>query len=223
MRGRVQELDGECQAAREEIAGLRRRCRLLEQDIAPELSDLVHAALEQERAAFEAQSLKALRVLEAKDAVLLARERETAEARAECGALSTTLTATRRELDACEARVVSILEEREGFRKEFDEIRAQWQGTEKSLRVEVEKLGEELGIANERLDRTKEELRRRARPRRNPRSPGRRLPRPPRRSKRPTRKLPSSEPRSEPRRRLEYPSARGSPRTSHPPGPTWRR
>ena len=112
LRGRVQELDGEVQAAREEIAGLRRRCRLLEQDIAPELSDLVHAALEQERAAFEAQSLKALRVLEAKDAVLLARERETAEARAECGALSTTLTATRRELDACEARVVSILEER---------------------------------------------------------------------------------------------------------------
>ena len=159
LRGRVQELDGECQAAREEIAGLRRRCRLLEQDIAPELSDLVHAALEQERAAFEAQSLKALRVLEAKDAVLLARERETAEARAECGALSTTLTATRRELDACEARVVSILEEREGFRKEFDEIRAQWTGTEKSLRVEVEKLGEELRIANERLDRTKEELR----------------------------------------------------------------
>lgn len=158
LRGRVQELDGEVQAAREEIAGLRRRCRLLEQDIAPELSDLVHAALEQERAAFEAQSLKALRVLEAKDAVLLARERETAEARAECGALSTTLTATRRELDACEARVVSILEEREGFRKEFDEIRAQWQGTEKSLRVQVEKLREELGIANERLDRTKEEL-----------------------------------------------------------------
>ncbi len=158
LRGRVQELDGECQAAREEIAGLRRRCRLLEQDIAPELSDLVHAALEQERAAFEAQSLKALRVLEAKDAVLLARERETAEARAECGALSTTLTATRRELDACEARVVSILEEREGFRKEFDEIRAQWTGTEKSLRVEVEKLGEELRIANERLNRTKEEL-----------------------------------------------------------------
>lgn len=158
LRGRVQELDGECQAAREEIAGLRRRCRLLEQDIAPELSDLVHAALEQERAAFEAQSLKALRVLEAKDAVLLARERETAEARAECGALSTTLTATRRELDACEARVVSILEEREDFRAEFDEIRTKWTETEKSLRVEVEKLGEELRIANERLDRTKEEL-----------------------------------------------------------------
>ena len=158
LRGRVQELDGECQAAREEIAGLRRRCRLLEQDIAPELSDLVHAALEQERAAFEAQSLKALRVLEAKDAVLLARERETAEARAECGALSTTLTATRRELDACEARVVSILEERESFRAEFDEIRTKWTETEKSLRVEVEKLGEELRIANERLDRTKEEL-----------------------------------------------------------------
>jgi len=158
LRGRVQELDGECQAAREEIAGLRRRCRLLEQDIAPELSDLVHAALEQERAAFEAQSLKALRVLEAKDAVLLARERETAEARAECGALSTTLTATRRELDACEARVVSILEERENFRAEFDEIRTEWTETEKSLRVEVEKLREELRIANERLDRTKEEL-----------------------------------------------------------------
>ena len=53
---------------------------------------------------------------------------------------------------------MSILEEREGFRQEFDEIRAQWTGTEKSLRVEVEKLGEEPRIANERLNRTKEEL-----------------------------------------------------------------
>ena len=89
--------------------------------------------------------------------VLLARERETAEARVECGALDDAHR-DQAELDA-QARVVSILEEREGFRKEFDEIRAQWTGTEKSLRVEVEKIGEELRIANERLDRTKEELR----------------------------------------------------------------
>ena len=158
LRGRVQELDSECQASRDEIAGLKRRVRLLEQDIAPDLPDLVHAALEQERAAFETQSLKALRVLEAKDAVLLARERETAEARAESGALSTTLHATRRELDACEARVVAILEEREGFRAAHDEQRLQWAQTEKSLRAEVEKLGETLRIADDRLDRTKAEL-----------------------------------------------------------------
>ena len=222
MRGRVQELDGECQAAREEIAGLRRRCRLLEQDIAPELSDLVHAALEQEREAFEAQSLKALRVLEAKDAVLLARERETAEARAECGALSTTLTATRRELDACEARVVSILEEREGFRKEFDEIRAQWMGTEKSLRVEVEKLGEELRIANERLDRTKEELREAREAEEESAFSRAEAAASTAALEAATRKLrlraalrAAAEARISERER--------SPRTSHPPGPTWRR
>ena len=97
-------------------------------------------------------------MLEAKDAVLLARERETAEARAESGALSTTLHATRRELDACEARVVAILEEREGFRAAHDEQRLQWAQTEKSLRAEVEKLGETLRIADDRLDRTKAEL-----------------------------------------------------------------
>ena len=97
-------------------------------------------------------------MLEAKDAVLLARERETAEARAESGALSTTLHATRRELDACEARVVAILEEREGFRASHDEQRLQWAQTEKSLRAEVEKLGETLRIADDRLDRTKAEL-----------------------------------------------------------------
>jgi hypothetical protein len=41
--------------------------------------------LAQERQAFEAQSLKALRVLEAKDAVVQAREREVGETRAESG------------------------------------------------------------------------------------------------------------------------------------------
>ena len=226
LRGRVQELDGECQAAREEIAGLRRRCRLLEQDIAPELSIWSTRRSSRSEPRLRAQSLKALRVLEAKDAVLLARERETAEARAaECGARSRRRSPrpgaswTRARLGSCpywrNARVSA---------RSLTRFDAQWTGTEKSLRVEVEKLGEELRIANERLDRTKEELTGGAsRPRRNPRSPGRRLPRPPRRSRLPTRRLPSSEPRSEPRRRLEYPSARGSPRTSHPPGPTWRR
>ena len=66
-------------------------------DHPPTLVDLVAQAVAEERAAFEAQSLKALRVLEAKDAVLASREREVAEARAESGAAQSTLAATRRE------------------------------------------------------------------------------------------------------------------------------
>ena len=48
--------------------------RELEAEKVPELADLVASALEQERSAFEAQSLKALRVLEAKDQVLALRD-----------------------------------------------------------------------------------------------------------------------------------------------------
>ena len=124
LRGRCRELDGELQASREEAAGLRRRLTALESDKVPELSNLVAQALAQERSAFEAQSLKALRVLEAKDSVLAARERETAEARARCGALNTTLTATRRELDACEARLITTLEEQGQLRDDAERARA---------------------------------------------------------------------------------------------------
>ena len=111
LRSRCQELDGEAKAARDEAAGLRRRVAALAADKAPTLVDLVAQAVAEERAAFEAQSLKALRVLEAKDAVLASREREVAEARAESGAAQSTLAATRRELDSCERRLVATLEE----------------------------------------------------------------------------------------------------------------
>ena len=109
---------GEAKAARDEAAGLRRRVAALAAEKAPTLVDLVAQAVAEERAAFEAQSLKALRVLEAKDAVLASREREVAEARAESGAAQSTLAATRRELDSCERRLVATLEEQGKLRAE---------------------------------------------------------------------------------------------------------
>jgi hypothetical protein len=57
------------------------------------------------------QSLKALRVLEAKDAVLASREREVKEARSELGALASTLASARKELDARERRLISTIDE----------------------------------------------------------------------------------------------------------------
>jgi hypothetical protein len=148
LRGRCQELDGEVQAARTESAALRRRLETLEGDKMPEMTELVGAALAQERSSFEAQSLKALRVLEAKDAVLQAREREVAEARAESGALSTTLAAARRELDACEARLIAVLDEQSHLREDVEKTRTDASRTEAQLRGEITRLTADLERAN---------------------------------------------------------------------------
>ena len=158
LRGRCRELDGELQASREEAAGLRRRLAALESDKVPELSNLVAQALAQERSAFEAQSLKALRVLEAKDSVLAARERETAEARAECGALNTTLTATRRELDACEARLITTLEEQGQLRDDAERARAASEETATRLTRERDALQKDLDAATEKMRTSAEAL-----------------------------------------------------------------
>ena len=160
LRGRLQELDGEAQAARRECAGLRRRARELEAEKVPELADLVASALEQERSAFEAQSLKALRVLEAKDQVLASRERETAEARAEAGALSATLEATRRELDACEGRLASTLEEQVRARAESERERAALAERAAAGDRERETLRADLDAATAKMRESAEALRR---------------------------------------------------------------
>ena len=179
LRGRCQELDGEVNATRTECDALKARLDALQGTRAPQLADLVSAAIAHERTAFEAQarsphigprttasarrtpiledflsrrmflfaahpslsiptrrdafqlfhltplnatptsllmgeyphSLKALRVLEAKDAVLASREREVKEARSELGALASTLASARKELDARERRLISTIDE----------------------------------------------------------------------------------------------------------------
>ena len=144
LRSRCQELDGEAKAARDEAAGLRRRVAALAADKAPTLVDLVAQAVAEERAAFEAQSLKALRVLEAKDAVLASREREVAEARAESGAAQSTLAATRRELDSCERRLVATLEEQGKLRAEAASLAESRDGAERRARDTVTALKAEI-------------------------------------------------------------------------------
>ena len=144
LRSRCQELDGEAKAARDEAAGLRRRVAALAAEKAPTLVDLVAQAVAEERAAFEAQSLKALRVLEAKDAVLASREREVAEARAESGAAQSTLAATRRELDSCERRLVATLEEQGKLRAEAASLAESRDGAERRARDTVTALKAEI-------------------------------------------------------------------------------
>ena len=150
LRGRCQELDGEVQALRTEVASLRHRLETLQGEKLPEMTELVSQALAQERASFEAQSLKALRVLEAKDSVLQAREREVAEARAEAGSLSMTLAATRRELDTCEARLIAVLDEQGNLRGDLEQTRTDASRVEAQLRRDVTRLTAELEHANNR-------------------------------------------------------------------------
>jgi chromosome segregation ATPase len=149
LRSRCQELDGEAKAARDEAAGLRRRVAALAAEKAPTLVDLVAQAVAEERAAFEAQSLKALLVLEAKDAVLASREREVAEARAECGAAQSTLAATRRELDACERRLIATLDEQGKLRAEVASLVDSRDGAERRTRETVSALKAEIDALRE--------------------------------------------------------------------------
>ena len=143
LRSRCQELDGEAKAARDEAAGLRRRVAALAADKAPTLVDLVAQAVAEGRARVRAQSLKALRVLEAKDAVLASREREVAEARAESGAAQSTLAATPR-VDSCERRLVATLEEQGKLRAEAASLAESRDGAERRARDTVTALKAEI-------------------------------------------------------------------------------
>ena len=163
LRSRCQELDGEAKAARDEAAGLRRRVAALAAEKAPTLVDLVAQAVAEERAAFEAQSLKALRVLEAKDAVLASREREVAEARAECGAAQSTLAATRRELDACERRLIATLDEQGKLRAEVASLVDSRDGAERRTRETVSALKAEIDALREKSRNDAEDAARAAR------------------------------------------------------------
>jgi hypothetical protein len=163
LRSRCQELDGEAKAARDEAAGLRRRVAALAAEKAPTLVDLVAQAVAEERAAFEAQSLKALLVLEAKDAVLASREREVAEARAECGAAQSTLAATRRELDACERRLIATLDEQGKLRAEVASLVDSRDGAERRTRETVSALKAEIDALREKSRNDAEDAARAAR------------------------------------------------------------
>ena len=150
LRARCDTLDGEASAARAEAVGLRRRLSELAGDKAPQLTDLVASALHEERNAYEQQSLKALRVLEAKDAVLFSREREVAEARADIGAAQTTLTATRRELDLTEGKLIASLDETSALRRELFETQTRASGKEKQARDTTDALQKELEQVKEK-------------------------------------------------------------------------
>ena len=150
LRSRIQELDGESKASKEEAAGLRRRVSQLASDKAPELTDLVSQALAEERNAYEQQSVKVLRVLEAKDAVLAAREREVAEARAEHGAAQSTLTSTRKELDVCEEKLIATLDETSTLRAELSAEVELKERLEKLARDTAQRLTQELDSLKEK-------------------------------------------------------------------------